>query len=415
MSDQAHAYTDEKLDEIEKRVAREYSAALSQLREKMESFEEWYEKENAKWRKLVEKGERTQEQYDKWLKGQALTSKLWRDRVDAMASDLTNSAQVSMAIVNGELPDVYAENHNWGTYEVEHGTTVNTMYTLYDRDTVSKLIRDGDFLYPQAAVDVAKDKLWNRRHITSAITQGILQGESITDIAKRLRNVAAMSSATAVRAARTCTTAAENAGRVDSYKRANDMGIEVKKQWLSTLDTRTRSSHRKLDGESVEIDGEFSNGLKFPGDPDGPGSEVYNCRCTLVADLAEFPAEDVDRASKLSDMSYDEWRESKETKREKPKKVKAGKVKTTKSGKTKIASTDQEVKQPGTTSMRTSYTQRELKDMDRSQLEAIAREVARKMASDQGISEEEALRRFELLIDAQTDAQLRQYINRNGK
>lgn len=308
MADQVHDYSDEKLEEIKERVAREYSAALSQLKGKMKDFEEWYSKENEKWKKLVADGDKTQEDYDKWLKDQAATSRLWRERVDDMAADLTHAGEISAAIVNGTLPEIYAENYNWGTYEIEHGTTIETAYTLYDRDTVYQLIRNGDIPYPQASVDVPKDKRWNRQHLASAITQGILQGESIHDISKRLLTVATMSSASAVRAARTCVTAAENSGRIDSYKRAEGLGISIKKEWLATLDTRTRTSHRHLDGEKVEVGEKFSNGLSFPGDPEGAGSDIYNCRCTLVADLEDFPADNVNRASKLGKMSYDEWK-----------------------------------------------------------------------------------------------------------
>lgn len=37
-----------------------------------------------------------------------------------------------------------------------------------------------------------------------------------------------------------------------------------------------------MDGEVKELDEAFSNGLMFPGDPDGPAEEVCNCRCALL-------------------------------------------------------------------------------------------------------------------------------------
>lgn len=43
---------------------------------------------------------------------------------------------------------------------------------------------------------------------------------------------------------------------------------------------RTRESHRRVDGEIRELDEKFSNGLMFPGDPNGSAAEVVNCRCT---------------------------------------------------------------------------------------------------------------------------------------
>ena len=70
---------------------------------------------------------------------------------------------------------------------------------------------------------------------------------------------------------------------MDSYEAAAKMGIEMQKEWMATLDSRTRHSHRRLDGETVEYDSEFSNGCRYPGDPKGKPAEVYNCRCTMVA------------------------------------------------------------------------------------------------------------------------------------
>ena len=60
----------------------------------------------------------------------------------------------------------------------------------------------------------------------------------------------------------------------------------VQKEWVATTSgTRTRDSHRKTDGQRVDMDEKFNvNGhaLDYPGDPSGPGAEVINCRCVLV-------------------------------------------------------------------------------------------------------------------------------------
>ena len=64
--------------------------------------------------------------------------------------------------------------------------------------------------------------------------------------------------------------------------KAIERGADVKKQWDSTLDGRTRDTHRKVDGEIREVHEKFSNGLMFPSDPDGQAHEVINCRCALL-------------------------------------------------------------------------------------------------------------------------------------
>lgn len=86
---------------------------------------------------------------------------------------------------------------------------------------------------------------------------------------------------------------------------------------MATLDSRTRDSHRQLDGEVVGDDGKFSNGLRYPGDPEGPAAEVWNCRCTLVAAL---PGHDVfeGRDAHGLETSYEDWKAGRDPKKPKP-------------------------------------------------------------------------------------------------
>ena len=308
--DPARRYSDARLAYIEERIRETYEDAVRETEGRLSRFLDQFERSDRQYRAMVENGSRTQSQYEAWRRDQVMDSRRWQEVLRELTLDMEGSAEIAMAIVNGELPDVYAVSHDFGTYEIESGTGISTMYNLYDRDTVLRLIAEDPELYPQASVNVDAEERWDRRHITSAVTQGLLQGDTMEDIAKRMRRVCEMSESSAMRAARTCVTSAENSGRVRSYQRARGMGIRVRKQWLATLDERTRSSHRGLDGESVDVEEAFSNGLMYPGDPSGPGSEYWNCRCTLVADLSDYPAEQVDRASRLHGMSYEEWREA---------------------------------------------------------------------------------------------------------
>ena len=120
-----------------------------------------------------------------------------------------------------------------------------------------------------------------------------MQGKGIDKISSDLQNrMQGLSLASAIRTARTATTAAQNAGRMDSYHAAEGMGIKLKKEWLATLDGRTRHAHAMLDGQTAETDKPFhvdGYEIMYPGDTSAPGYLVYNCRCTLIAALDDVP------------------------------------------------------------------------------------------------------------------------------
>lgn len=102
----------------------------------------------------------------------------------------------------------------------------------------------------------------------------------------------------AERIARTETIGALNGGTLAGGQTwATLSGEEMHKQWWATRDNRVRSSHWAVHMRVVALDEQFTVGgyaLDGPGDPNGPGQEVINCRCTLlILDAAEAAAESV--------------------------------------------------------------------------------------------------------------------------
>lgn len=314
-SDYGHEFADKELKKLESKLTKEYKQAAKEVEKKMKDFLSKFEEKDKKMLAKVQSGEMTAKEYVEWRKGQIMTGKRWEDMRDTLAQDLVNVDKIAAGMINDSLPNAYAENMNFGTYEVESGVNIDTGFTLYDKNTVKNLMKKDPQIIPQARIDIPKDELWNRKKLTSAVMQGILQGESIPNIAKRLRSVADMDRNAAIRNARTYTTAAENKGRVDSYERAKDMGIQVKQMWMATLDDRTRVEHRHLDGQVREIGEDFeADGYKirYPGDPSAEPEMIYCCRCTLVADLPKY-GKDLERnESKLGDMTYEEWKKAKD-------------------------------------------------------------------------------------------------------
>lgn len=152
-------------------------------------------------------------------------------------------------------------------------------FSLIDKATVSGL---------KKTINETKDESWNLKQLNSKLLQGILNGDSVPKIAESFLAVVGNNEASAIRNARTMVTGAENKGRQDSYDNLAEQGVVQKKVWIATPDDRTRESHLELDGEEVDIDEEFSNGLKYPGDTDGDPAEWWNCRCSMRDHIVGF-------------------------------------------------------------------------------------------------------------------------------
>lgn len=311
MSDQAHDYADRKIAEFQAEVWGTYQQAQADAQEAISAFLKRFEKEDAKRRKLVEKGEMTKAEYKSWRSGQILRSRQLSSTLDQVSQAMTEANKVAMAALAGKLPEVYAENANYSAFWVCKETGLAVGFDLVDPDTVQHMLTAGEALFMAPGVNVAKDQLWNRKLMASQLTQGVLLGESIPKMARRVQRVTGSNYTAAVRTARTAVTGAENAGRVHSYKRAKDMGIKLQKEWLATLDGRTRHSHRQLDGQKIpnEEGAKFDNGCRYPGDPQGRYDEICNCRCTLVAAIEGVDTSDAERWSRLPEgMTYEEWK-----------------------------------------------------------------------------------------------------------
>ena len=315
MSDLGHEQTDKDLKKLESVISKEYGVAAKELESKMLKNYADFDRKDAEMKKKLADGLITKTQYENWRVGQVATGKRWEELRDSMTDTLVNADKAAAALIQGNNIKAYGDNMNYGTYEVEHGSKINTGFSLYDVDTVKNLLKEDPKIIPMPKVDTPKDELWNRQKLTSAVLQGVLQGDSMSGIAARLSSVANMDENAAIRNARTYTTAAENKGRLDSYERAEKLGIKTNKKWIATLDDRTRMEHRHLDNMVVPYNEVFeTDGYKisFPGDPDAEPEMIYNCRCTLVADIPGINYNDERNDSKLGDMTYEEWKHAKD-------------------------------------------------------------------------------------------------------
>lgn len=294
--DKGHLTTDKLLLTMEKKLTAIYSRANKEVSEKMAEYlgglkdKEKQLQEAIKAAKSPEERTKAEAAYKSFMENATLKNAHYNALAKSMAENLKSVNQTAMAYVNGQLPEVYALNYNAVGGDIS-GKVKGYSFDLVDAPTVKTLATKDKTLLPYKTVDGKKDVRWNTKAVNSEILQGILQGESIPDISKRLTHVTEMNLASAIRNARTSTTCAENRGRMDSYHRAQDMGVVIHKVWLATNDQRTREEHAELDGQEREIDEPFENSLgeiMYPGDPDADPANVYNCRCTMKTKILGF-------------------------------------------------------------------------------------------------------------------------------
>lgn len=318
MTDYGHRMTDYELSELEKRIESVYSEAAKDLDKTIKAYFKNFERLDEQNREKVTNGDMTQQEYTNWRLNAMGRGKHYEAMRDKLAKRVTDASEVALSYVGDKTPGIYTLNRNFSAYMIEKAGA-NVDFNLFDEQTIRRLIAEKPetmpFYDPQEAFRRGINLTYGKKQIDKAVTSGILQGKSIPKIAKDLRErIVKMDKTSSIRAARTAITSAENAGRVDAYKDAEDMGIEMQQEWLATLDNRTRHSHRQIDGKRIDVGGTFPNGCRFPGDPSGDPEEVYNCRCTLIPVLKKYPRQSANRNSKLGSMTYEEWKDEKKKK-----------------------------------------------------------------------------------------------------
>lgn len=321
--DEAHLLTEKELKALEHRISQVYKQAADEVSATIKAYFESFRKRDEEMRKQVDAGKITEDYYKQWRLNQIGRGKRFEALRDQLAERYTKANETAIAYVNDLTPGIYSLNRNYAGYTIEQ-VAGDVGFTIWDEQTVKRLIVEQPdvmpYYPPKRAVKRKIDLAYGKSQITKSVTSSILQGSSIGKMANDLqRRITDMSRVSAIRAARTATTAAQNAGRLDSYHAAQNMGIKMRKEWLATIDGRTRHAHAMLDGQKADVDKPFKvegHEIRYPGDPQAAPYLVYNCRCTLIAAV-----DDVDTSSEkrraidpktgesvlIEDMSYSEW------------------------------------------------------------------------------------------------------------
>lgn len=262
-----------------KELEKQYKKALKDINEKVKLFESDIKQlqeainadgldESAKAVLISQQRSKVyQKQYQQALQGQ-------------ISGILDNLHGAEYASIEQYLKECYTDGYVGTMYDIAH-QGIPVIIPIDQAAVVNAVLTDSKVskgLYNALGVNVKKLK----KTITQEVSRGIATGLSYNDIARNISNAAKAPLSRAKTIARTEGHRIQVTSTADAQKVAKAKGADVVKQWDSTLDGKTRDSHRQVDGEIRELDEKFSNGLKQPGDSAGGAGEVVNCRCALL-------------------------------------------------------------------------------------------------------------------------------------
>ena len=153
------------------------------------------------------------------------------------------------------------------------------------------------------------DRLYNdidnlKSTVKSEISRGIAQGDSYKDIAKRISDECDISFNNAYRIARTEGGRVATEAQVDSMRASIEKGADLVKKWDATLDSRTRTVHLMLDGQTAEMEDYFDSevGPVFAPHQFGMSDQDINCRCRLSS-VPRWALEETDDMTKRNNIT----------------------------------------------------------------------------------------------------------------
>ena len=247
--------------EVLKKLEANYQNALDEINNKIELL---MARQDADMQHVI-----YQVEYQKALKNQ----------VSAILEQLHNN---EFETISEYLANAYEEGFIGTMYDLQ-GQGIPLIIPL-DQEQIVAAIQHETKLSESLYSTLGKDTKDLSKKIAGEISRGISSGAMYAEIARNIAAWARIPKNNAMRIARTESHRIQIQATADAQWRAKENGADVVKQWDSTLDKKTRKSHRKLDGQIRELDEEFEvNGHKAmqPGGFGRPEEDI-NCRCALL-------------------------------------------------------------------------------------------------------------------------------------
>ncbi|PSL42135.1 SPP1 gp7 family putative phage head morphogenesis protein [Planomicrobium soli] len=237
---------------------------------------------------------------------------------EAIADEIKDlTGKIAKTLVTGLL-DSFKEARSWKMYEIESDQSVQATikFNQINREAVLKAIEN-----PFDQVGFVQRNRNNQallvQQLQQEIAQGLIQGKSFQQTARSMKKRMEIGASKALTITRTESKRVRGKAQLDTMREAQEAGVMMKKQWMGTIDDKTRDAHQSLDGVTIDLDEDFVSDAGNSGP--GPGQmnaaeEDINCRCTLTTVIEGFEPDSrrVRDAGIVDYSSFEKWQETRE-------------------------------------------------------------------------------------------------------
>ena len=199
-------------------------------------------------------------------------------RIDAILDVLNSNDEAAIMTF---LSNIY-NNSFYGVNYVIQQQGIPLLFNISDEEVLLSVLRKtGDMTFAQR---LGKNMSEFKRTIKNEISRSIAAAEPYTNIAKNLSSLTQEEYNKSRRIAITESGRVQSEAKLNIQQKAKARGANIMKEWSCTYDSKTRHSHRELDGQVREIDEYFEvNGVKTLAPCKfGKAAEDINCRCALL-------------------------------------------------------------------------------------------------------------------------------------
>lgn len=245
--------------------------------------------------------ERLMREYDARAYGARIT------RLESLNASIDAELSKLYARANEQFRELLGDNFTEGYYrtifDIQSRYGYSSMFAAVNSDIVENALA-----YPWSGANFS-DRLWKHKGelmnaLRETLTQGLIRGDSVQDMAKRIAERLDASRSNAMRLMRTESSHIHNTAELEAYKAC---GFE-EYEFMASFGERTCEVCGGLDGRRFKIaDKQF--GVNFP--PVHP-----NCRCTTIAYDPDDERPELEGSQ--DQLSYDEWRDRYVEGREQP-------------------------------------------------------------------------------------------------